>query len=365
MTASDPLPNAPASFLVDDDWQVGVYRTPFARAELSRRGWQRLRLKEWHYISLTTDEWFVAVGLVNLGYVGNLFSYAVDRVQGRPAVEYGALSPLGRALSIAASSVDGTTSWKSRDATVSVAAKGGWNLELDIPLGSERLRGSARIEARESLAMLHRLGPDRLAYTHKAAGWPASGQLELGARSIRLDGGLAASDWTRSQANRVTEWKWASMSGFLRDGTAIGLNLSAEVYDDQNGHSVENAVWLNGEVRRLSGVHFEMPSDQRPCAGSLGASAATKSKSSSNPWALGKNTRTSAWCEPISYNRTAVSKAASAATRSPVALGSSKRICRSGELRLSWKSTATRAGSALPKPKHCNASTGARCRSSD
>ncbi|MGB9341177.1 MAG: DUF2804 domain-containing protein [Polyangiales bacterium] len=274
MTASDPLPNAPASFLVDDDWQVGVYRTPFARAELSRRGWQRLRLKEWHYISLTTDEWFVAVGLVNLGYVGNLFSYAVDRVQGRPAVEYGALSPLGRALSIAASSVDGTTSWKSRDATVSVAAKGGWNLELDIPLGSERLRGSARIEARESLAMLHRLGPGRLAYTHKAAGWPASGQLELGARSIRLDGGLAASDWTRSQANRVTEWKWASMSGFLRDGTAIGLNLSAEVYDDQNGHSVENAVWLNGEVRRLSGVHFEMPSDpktMRWLIGSLGS----------------------------------------------------------------------------------------------
>ena len=263
MTAAHPLPEAPTSFLLGNDWQVGVYRTPFAQAELSRRGWKRLRLKEWHYVSFTTDEWFVALGLVHLGYVGNLFSYAVDRVQGRSAVEYGSLSPLGKALSIAPSSVEGTTIWKSRAASVSIASNDGWDLELDIPLGAERLRGRARIEARDSLAMLHRLGPGRVAYTHKAAGWPTSGQLELGSCGIRLDGGLAASDWTRSQASRVTEWKWASLSGFLHDGTAIGLNLSAEVYDDEKGHSLENALWINGEVQRLSGVRFEMPSDPK------------------------------------------------------------------------------------------------------
>lgn len=265
MTAAHPLPlpEAPSSFLVGNDWQVGVYRTPFAKAELSSRGWQRLRLKEWHYVSFTTDEWFIAVGLVHLGYVANLFSYAVDRIQPQPAVEYGSLSPLGRALSVASSSIQGATTWKSQAATVSIAANDGWDLELDIPLGSERLRGRARIEARDSLAMLHRLAAGRVAYTHKAAGWPASGVLELGARTIRLDGGLAASDWTRSQASRITEWKWASLSGFLRDGTAIGLNLSAQVYDDEKGHSLENAVWIDGKVRRLSGVRFEMPSDPK------------------------------------------------------------------------------------------------------
>ena len=263
MTAPLPLPEAPSSFLDGDQWQIGVYRTPFAEAALSTRLWRRYRLKEWHYVSFTTEEWYVAVGLVQLGYIGNLFCYAVDRIQKRCAVEYGSLSPLGRALSLAPSSVRGTTSWKSRAATVSIAANDGWAVDLDIPLGAERLRGRAHIESRDSLAMLHRLGPQRVAYTHKAAGWPASGYLELGPRPIRLDGALAASDWTRSQASRVTEWKWASLSGLLHDGTAIGLNLSADVYDDAKGHSVENALWIDGKVRPLSGVRFEMPSDPK------------------------------------------------------------------------------------------------------
>jgi hypothetical protein len=263
MTAATSLPAAPRSILVGEQWQVGVYRTPFERVALRTVGLQRFRLKEWHYVSFTTDEWFVAVGLVQLGYVANLFCYVFDRMQKGPAHEYGALSPLGRALTFAPSSVVGTTTWKGRGASVSITANEGWDLKLDIPVGAERLRGHAHIEAQDSLAMLHRLDPRRVAYTHKAAGWPASGHFELGSRPIRLDTGLAASDWTRSQASRITEWRWASSSGFLRDGTALGLNLSAHVYDDEKGHSVENALWLNGLVRRLSGVRFEMPSNPK------------------------------------------------------------------------------------------------------
>jgi len=259
MTAGRSLLEAPRSLLSGDQWQLGVYRTPFEVAAMGARGWKRYRLKEWHYLSFTTDEWFVAVGLVQLGYVANLFAYALDRVQNKPALEHGILSPLGAALSFAPSSIRGTTSWKSRGASISVEANDGWDVDLDLPLGAERLSGRARIEPRESLAMLHQLGPHRVAYTHKAAGWPASGQLELGTRSIRLDGGLAASDWTRSQASRITKWKWASMSAFLADGTSIGLNLSAQVYEDERGHSVENAFWIDGKVQALSGVVFDVP----------------------------------------------------------------------------------------------------------
>jgi hypothetical protein len=263
MTVARQLPEAPSAPFAGDQWQLGVYRTPFAAIDMSASGWKRYRLKEWHYLSFTTDEWFVSLGLVQLGYVSNLFSYTIDRVQNKPAVEHGALSPLGRALTFAPSSVTGTTSWESRDTKVTIAARQGWDVELDIPLGSERLHGRAHIDTRDSLAMLHRLGPRRVAYTHKAAGWPASGYLELGAQPIRLDGGLAASDWTRSQASRITEWKWASLNSFLRDGTAIGLNLSAQVYEDENGHSVENAFWIDGKVRQLRGVRFDVPQDPK------------------------------------------------------------------------------------------------------
>ena len=260
MTSVPTLKDAPRALFVDDRWQLGVYRTPFAEVEMSREAWKRFRLKEWHYVSFTTDEWFVALGLVQLGYVANLFSYVVDRSHAARTVENGILSPLGGALTFAPSSVDGTTRWQSRNAHASIEADDGWTVDLDLPLGRERLSGRARIDQRESLAMLHRLGPNRVAYTHKAAGWPASGELRLGSQTIRLDGALAASDWTRSQANRVTEWKWASVSGVLSDGQSVGLNLSAQVYEDERGHSVENALFVDGKVRRLSGVRFAVPS---------------------------------------------------------------------------------------------------------
>ena len=261
MNFAHPLPDAPSSCFLGNEWQLGVYRTPFRSIDMSAAGWKRYRLKEWHYLSFTTDEWFVALGVVQLGYVANLFAYAVDRVQNGKVLEHGVLSPLGRALAFASSSVSGKSAWNSRGARVSIEARDGFDLELDIPLGTERLRGSAHVDARDSLAMLHRLGPRRVAYTHKAAGWPARGLMELGGRTIRLDGGLAASDWTRSQASRITEWKWASLSSRLGDGTPFGLNLSAQVYEDERGDSVENAFWVDGEVRRLGGVTFHVPSD--------------------------------------------------------------------------------------------------------
>ena len=115
MTLARPLPEAPSSPFAGNQWQLGVYRTPFAAIDMSATGWKRYRLKEWHYVSFTTDEWFVAVGLVQAGYIANLFSYAVDRVQSTPAIEYGSLSPLGKALSFAGpySRFYCRTSWNS------------------------------------------------------------------------------------------------------------------------------------------------------------------------------------------------------------------------------------------------------------
>ncbi|RLB45195.1 MAG: hypothetical protein DRJ42_30465 [Deltaproteobacteria bacterium] len=263
MTRGHALPDAPPSLSVGGRWQFGIYRTPADRVDLPTGGLRRLRLKEWQYVSFTTDDWYVAVGLVQMGYVGSLFAYVVDRSRGDAAVEYRALSPLGRSVRVAPSSVRGTTSWKSPAASLSIRANEGWDVDVDVPLGNDRLRGHARIEYQDSLVMLHPLGSGRVAYTHKAAGCRASGQLTLGARSIDLGGGLGSSDWTRSQADRVTAWKWASLSGFSSDGAAIGLNLSAEVYDDARGHSVENALFVDGDVRSLSGVRFEVPTNPK------------------------------------------------------------------------------------------------------
>jgi hypothetical protein len=73
--------------------------------------------------------------------------------------------------------------------------------------------------------------------------------------------GFGVSDWTRSLADRETTWKWASLAGNDHEGRAIGLNLSAEVYDDLEGNSQENALFFGGETKTLTGVRFELPPD--------------------------------------------------------------------------------------------------------
>lgn len=300
------LPDPPRAARIDGVWQWGRYRHPIPSPDLGVSWVRRFRLKEWHYVSVVTDRLYVALGLVQLGYAANAFLYLVDRKQqAAVAREYESLSVLGRHLRFAESSVKGETVWRHRDADVRIAARAssarssvqvsgevpvggsrggldgggpsaglgassgagtgpgagpgaGWDVRLDVVLGELPVAGGFHIEAGESLALLADLGGERPAYTHKAAGLRASGSLRLGDESVDLSGGLAIIDWTRSLAARETRWKWASFAG--RSGARnVGLNLSAEVYDDERGDSLENAFWLDGRVRPLGGVAFEVP----------------------------------------------------------------------------------------------------------
>lgn len=253
---------APAALGSGAGWAFGRYRQPIAEPSLGPgERWRALRTKEWHYHSVVDARWFLGVAVVQLGYLANAFLYLVEREAPSRRREYEALSPLGRALDFAPSSVKGTTRWhKGRD-RISIRYDSGWQLELDVPLGAERLMGELRIEPRESLAVAFPLAPDRPAYTHKAAGLPASGSLRLGRRAIELDQALATLDWTRSLARRHTRWKWASFAGRSSDGRAIGLNLSSDVYDEPAGVSHENALFVDGVTHSLGGVEFVLPED--------------------------------------------------------------------------------------------------------
>ncbi len=82
----------------------------------------------------------------------------------------------------------------------------------------------------------------------QAAGMPVEGSFRWGDEELRFTkaDSFATLDWTRSHATRETTWKWASFAGLAstRAGdVSVGLNLSAEVYEDK-----ENAFWLNGKV---------------------------------------------------------------------------------------------------------------------
>ncbi|MSQ81428.1 MAG: DUF2804 domain-containing protein [Myxococcales bacterium] len=252
----------------------GVYRGTIADANLKASRWPlSWRQKEWHYLSAVTDRHLVAVAVVQLGYLANSFAYVVELTgpSDHQPWQFEGLSPLGTAVRFGQGPARGVTSWRSSGAAIDLRTDDdGYTARIDLPVGrgTETKRLCARLECKrgEALTLVHTLPTGRPACTEKVAGLPASLDMLLGEHDI---GGaaLASSDWTRSVAMRQTVWKWASLSGTLPDGRHLGLNLSAQVYDDSHGQSRENALWIDGKVHALAGgVLFSVPqaADRQP-----------------------------------------------------------------------------------------------------
>lgn len=271
MKMNQPFPLPPGT-LVDATGRIldGVYQRGVADPQLAGHPWRR---KEWQYLSVTTDAWFLGLALVQTGYVGNLFAYVVDRSNPSQPLMMERLSPLGRAVQVAPSSLQGTSRWHSRGQRVTVTAQpqpdgtAHWHWQIDLQLLDSKgkitpLHADLTVTGADALALIHTLPTGKAAYTHKEAGQTVAGTLTCG--PIDWHGettALATLDWTRALALRTTRWKWASGVGILPDGRRLGLNLSAEVYDDAAGHSRENALWLDGAVQPLGGVRFTLPAD--------------------------------------------------------------------------------------------------------
>jgi len=240
---------------------VGRYRRPLVAVNLAEHV-SRFRLKEWCYQAIVSDEVLVAFAVAQLGYVAQAFVYLVDRRTGR-RVSVEKMSPLGTALSMAPSSIAGSTRWQSQGLSLVTGFEAeGVHTRFSTELSGERCEASFHFALDDALALVFPLSASRTAYTHKAAGMRALGSLTLGARTFCFDTAnhsLATLDWTRSVALRHTRWNWASFVGHTERGQRFGLNLSAHVYDDARGDSVENAVWVDGKVHTLSGVRFEVP----------------------------------------------------------------------------------------------------------
>ncbi len=245
-------------------WQYGRYRHPIGDPAIAAPGrLGRFRLKEWHYTSVATPRWFFAFAAVNLGYAAKVFAYLVDRERPGERNEYSVLAPLARGLTFAPSSVRGETAWRAGRDRLRARYQNGWQIELDLPFRSGRVSGAFQVEDAEALALLFQLPNNQPAYTHKASGLRTTGGLTFGSQKVDLNDGTGTLDWTRSVALRETRWQWCSLAGVAGTGERIGVNLSAQVYDDPSGISLENGLWLGGKVHTLAGVDFQLPSNPR------------------------------------------------------------------------------------------------------
>jgi len=258
------LDTPPPAARSNSGWNFGRYRRPIPDPAIAAPGpFGRYRLKEWHYSSFVTADWFFAFAAIQLGYSAKVFAYLVDRKNPSVSHEYSVLAPLGKGLSFAPSSVRGETLWTHDSDSLRACYREGWIVDLDLSFGRNRLRGSLRMDDADALALLFLLPNGQPAYTHKGAGFRAGGELKFGNQTLLFDGATGTIDWTRSVALRKTRWQWCSLAGVTAAGDRVGLNLSAQVYADATGDSAENGFWCNGRVYTLGKVDFSIPPDPR------------------------------------------------------------------------------------------------------
>lgn len=259
---------APSQARSEDSYHYGRFEQAIAFPNIGDTGFgAAFRLKEWHYIAVCAPNHFFACAIVRLGYATKFFAYLVDLTGPPKTVDLSVLRPLSWGVSFAKSSVEGQTRWKGRKGSLCLTyvktPVPGWEVDVDLVLEAVKLQGKFHIADATALALLFQLPTGKPAYTHKAAGLEVSGKLTANGKPIDLSQAVASMDWTRSVAQRRTEWRWSSVQGLTPQGVRLGLNLSALIYDDEAGNSQENALWLNGEILPLGGVEFILPDEPR------------------------------------------------------------------------------------------------------
>ncbi|AGP37843.1 DUF2804 domain-containing protein [Sorangium cellulosum] len=234
--------------------RVGSYRGELPRVDLSPlalRGLDRLlKHKRWTYVAIASDEVFIAVAVVHLGYLAITFGVAFDKAGRRLLVDRSTFCP-----PFAASVGDAGGSARAWLPPAQV--------RIERPRGEARAAVTAALRGLELEARLSaRAAPQALSAVAEAPGGVliatekrlllgVEGEASVLGRRISLDGALASYDYTSGLLPRRTTWRWALALGRAESGERVGLNVGEGFIGD-----AECAIWLDGELIPLAEGRF-------------------------------------------------------------------------------------------------------------
>jgi hypothetical protein len=223
------------------------------------------RRKAWVYALVSTPEVVLSAAVVDLGYASNAFFTVLDLREKRALVDFGAVGPAGPFASV--------NERPARGMLAHFHAPG-----ARFTLSRPRTEGPARVDVELSSLRTHRAGAVRLSLqlstegapppvavvasvsggginvTEKSGALRTAGMLEVGKRTIPLEGGVGGLDATQGTPAHATAWRWAMGAGRLEDGRPITLNL-VEGFNDGPGEN-ENAVWVGDVLHPLGRARF-------------------------------------------------------------------------------------------------------------
>jgi len=213
---------------------------PFARGAL----WRRLHHKRWHFVSLVTDELFVGLVVIDIGWSNSAFAYAFDRAQGNIVESFSPVGLPGLTAEVGASVAEGAR-FVMPGRRIVIESDGSDGHRLRLRAGNFRIDAEYGGAGPRLLAVGPVFDGGALHATQKSPGLLLRGTADAGGRRFCLDGGIASYDFSNGLLGRHTAWRWISAQ--RRD---LGFNVQRGYFGD-----AENALWLDGELFPLGSLH--------------------------------------------------------------------------------------------------------------
>ena len=212
------------------------------------------REKRWCYAGIVSPDLFFGAAVVHLGYAASGFCFGFDR-KSKEMLEYTQVSLPINHVRYDRHPESGTCRFNSGKNNIEISGDLSQVKQLNISLikDGQPLKAAIDFYAPDTgFSPMHfpmDMGLERTAFTTKAAGLEARGEILLGDKNFRLtpDNTFALFDWTHGAYPRQTFWNWACGAGSGEDKMGkqakVGFNFSKGVYE--NGR-LENTVWING-----------------------------------------------------------------------------------------------------------------------
>ncbi|MEI8255802.1 MAG: DUF2804 domain-containing protein, partial [Deltaproteobacteria bacterium] len=209
--------------------------------------WQRaLRTKRWLYLGIATDDLYVAVAVVHLGYASSVFAYVFDRRVGRNVASVSMVAPALAARVASGPGGGSLASFRTPGARVSVGRDAADVSEIVLDARFRGLEIRARLDTSSAPPGVVAIAPvpgGLVNTTQKRALLPVTGEVVVHGRRHALTGGIGGYDSTHGLLARHTMWRWAFLLGRARDGAPVAMNLVEGFVGER-----ECVVWLGHDI---------------------------------------------------------------------------------------------------------------------
>lgn len=248
--------------------QRGWARDLLLRYDREKIRASRLRIKEWDYYCILTDEYGAAFTIADIGYAGMGSVSFIDFAKPWDITWTETTAfPMGK-LNMPSTSHRGDVRFEHNKLSLEFIVDGPHRL-INVSLadfsGGKPLQGTIRMtkpDPLDSMVIVTPFSGDPHAfyYNQKINCMPAEGVLMLGNEKKTFDPArsFAVLDWGRGVWTYSNTWYWGSASGAV-DGTPFGFNIGYGFGD--TSCASENMLFYDNKAHKLDQVQFHIPPD--------------------------------------------------------------------------------------------------------